>query len=118
MDVVRKQVESLRGNVILESELGKYTRTKLVFPLTLAIIEGWLVRVKEEHFIVPLSSVESCLEADKLMSKKCGLEGNNNVMNYRGSMISYIYVCEEFLRYLMKKVIVNMLLLSILIVAR
>ncbi|AYE36427.1 chemotaxis protein CheA [Borrelia turcica IST7] len=96
MDVVRKQVESLRGNVILESELGKYTRTKLVFPLTLAIIEGWLVRVKEEHFIVPLSSVESCLEADKLMSKKCGLESNNNVMNYRGSMISYIRLREFF----------------------
>ncbi|UGQ17356.1 chemotaxis protein CheA [Borrelia sp. RT1S] len=96
MDVVRKQVESLRGNVVLESELGKYTRTKLIFPLTLAIIEGWLVRVKDEHFIVPLSSVESCLEADKLMSKKCGLECNNNVMNYRGSMISYIRLREFF----------------------
>ncbi|WKC58118.1 chemotaxis protein CheA [Borrelia sp. P9F1] len=96
MDVVRKQVESLRGSVVLESDLGKYTRTKLIFPLTLAIIEGWLVRVKDEHFIVPLSSVESCLEADKLMSKKCGLECNNNVMNYRGSMISYIRLREFF----------------------
>ncbi|UER67730.1 chemotaxis protein CheA [Borrelia sp. BU AG58] len=96
MDVVRQQVESLRGNVILESELGKYTRTKLIFPLTLAIIEGWLVRVKEEHFIVPLSSVESCLEADKLNSGKCGLDSNNSVMNYRGSMISYIRLREFF----------------------
>ncbi|QMU99333.1 chemotaxis protein CheA [Borrelia sp. A-FGy1] len=96
MDVVRKQVESLRGNVILESELGKYTRTKLIFPLTLAIIEGWLVRVKEEYFIVPLSSVESCLEADKLTYNKCGLDSGNNVMNYRGSMISYIRLREFF----------------------
>ncbi|AAX17073.1 chemotaxis protein CheA [Borrelia hermsii] len=96
MDVVRKQVESLRGSVILESEFGKYTRIKLVFPLTLAIIEGWLVRVENEYFIVPLSSVESCLEADKLISKVCVLENNNNVMNYRGSMISFIRLREFF----------------------
>ncbi|AHH14068.1 chemotaxis protein CheA [Borrelia hermsii] len=96
MDVVRKQVESLRGSVILESELGKYTRIKLIFPLTLAIIEGWLVRVENEYFIVPLSSVESCLEADKLISKVCVLENNNNVMNYRGSMISFIRLREFF----------------------
>ncbi|ANF34028.1 chemotaxis protein CheA [Borrelia turicatae] len=96
MDVVKKQVESLRGNVILESEFGKYTRIKLIFPLTLAIIEGWLVRVRDEHFIVPLSSVESCLEADKLMSKVCGFENNSNVMNYRGSMISFIRLREFF----------------------
>ncbi|AHH10750.1 chemotaxis protein CheA [Borrelia coriaceae] len=96
MDVVRKQVESLRGSVILESEFGKYTCIKLIFPLTLAIIEGWLVKVKNEHFIVPLSSVESCLEADKLMSKVYGFENNSNVMNYRGSMISFVRLREFF----------------------
>ncbi|EEF82027.1 chemotaxis protein CheA [Borreliella valaisiana] len=96
MDVVKKQVESLRGHVVLESELGKYTRTKLIFPLTLAIIEGWLVRVKDEHFIVPLSNVESCLESNKLISQIDGVETKNNVMNYRGSMISFIRLREFF----------------------
>ncbi|AFU74865.1 chemotaxis histidine kinase [Borreliella afzelii HLJ01] len=96
MDVVKKQVESLRGNVVLESELGKYTRTKLIFPLTLAIIEGWLVRVKDEHFIVPLSNVESCLESNKLISQIDGVETKSNVMNYRGSMISFIRLREFF----------------------
>ncbi|APS98753.1 chemotaxis protein CheA [Borreliella mayonii] len=96
MDVVKKQVESLRGNVVLESEFGKYTRTKLIFPLTLAIIEGWLVRVKDEHFIIPLSNVESCLESNKLISQIDGVETKNNVMNYRGSMISYIRLREFF----------------------
>ncbi|WNY69690.1 chemotaxis protein CheA [Borreliella andersonii] len=96
MDVVKKQVESLRGNVVLESEFGKYTRTKLIFPLTLAIIEGWLVRVKDEHFIVPLSNVESCLESSKLISQIDGIDAKNNVMNYRGSMISYIRLREFF----------------------
>ncbi|WP_024653471.1 chemotaxis protein CheA [Borrelia persica] len=96
MDVVRKQVESLRGSVVIESEFGKYTRIKLIFPLTLAIIEGWLVRVKDQHFIVPLSSVESCLEADKLDSKVYGLENGGNVMTYRGSMISFIRLREFF----------------------
>ncbi|WKC78109.1 chemotaxis protein CheA [Borreliella turdi] len=96
MDVVKKQVESLRGHVVLESELGKYTRTKLIFPLTLAIIEGWLVRVKDEHFIIPLSNVESCLESNKLISQIDGVETKNNVMNYRGSMISFISLREFF----------------------
>ncbi|WKC77194.1 chemotaxis protein CheA [Borreliella valaisiana] len=96
MDVVKKQVESLRGHVVLESELGKYTRTKLIFPLTLAIIEGWLVRVKDEHFIVPLSNVESCLESNKLISQIDGVETKSNVMNYRGSMISFIRLREFF----------------------
>ncbi|WP_151073595.1 chemotaxis protein CheA [Borreliella turdi] len=96
MDVVKKQVESLRGHVVLESELGKYTRTKLIFPLTLAIIEGWLVRVKDEHFIIPLSNVESCLESNKLISQIDGVETKSNVMNYRGSMISFISLREFF----------------------
>ncbi|QFI14675.1 chemotaxis protein CheA [Borrelia sp. CA_690] len=96
MDVVKKQVESLRGNVVLESEFGKYTRTKLIFPLTLAIIEGWLVRVKDEHFIVPLSNVESCLESNNLISQMDGIESKSNVMNYRGSMISFIRLREFF----------------------
>ncbi|BCR21168.1 Chemotaxis protein CheA [Borrelia miyamotoi] len=96
MDVVRTQVESLRGNIVLESEFGKYTRTKLIFPLTLAIIEGWLIRVKDDHFIVPISSVESCFEADKLVSKVYGLENNGNVMNYRGGMINFIRLREFF----------------------
>ncbi|WNY66905.1 chemotaxis protein CheA [Borreliella lusitaniae] len=96
MDVVKKQVESLRGNVVLESELGKYTRTKLIFPLTLAIIEGWLVRVKDEHFIIPLSNVESCLESNKSISQIDGVEAKGNVMNYRGSMISFIRLREFF----------------------
>nr|WP_040236464.1 chemotaxis protein CheA [Borrelia crocidurae] len=96
MDVVKKQVESLRGNVVIESEFGKYTRIKLIFPLTLAIIEGWLVRVYDQYFIVPLSSVESCLEADKLDSRVYGLESGGNVMDYRGSMISFIRLREFF----------------------
>ncbi|WP_024654835.1 chemotaxis protein CheA [Borrelia hispanica] len=96
MDVVKKQVESLRGNVVIESEFGKYTRIKLIFPLTLAIIEGWLVRVCDQYFIVPLSNVESCLEADKLDSRVYGLESGSNVMNYRGSMISFIRLREFF----------------------
>ncbi|ACH94801.1 chemotaxis protein CheA [Borrelia recurrentis] len=96
MDVVKKQVESLRGNVVIESEFGKYTRIKLIFPLTLAIIEGWFVRVYDQYFIVPLSSVESCLEADKLDSRVYGLESGGNVMDYRGSMISFIRLREFF----------------------
>jgi hypothetical protein len=48
--------------VSVASVRGKGTKITLRIPLTLAIIEGLLVRVGEEHFVVPLSSVDGCIE--------------------------------------------------------
>jgi two-component system chemotaxis sensor kinase CheA len=57
MDVVRKQVEKLRGRIEIASEPGKGTRFVLKLPLTLAIIDGLVVVAAGERFIVPLFSV-------------------------------------------------------------
>lgn len=62
MDVVRRSVEALQGRVTIESAPGKGTCVRIRLPMTLAIIEGLMVAVADEHYVVPLSAVEECIE--------------------------------------------------------
>lgn len=62
MDVVKKTVEALRGVIDIRSEPGKGSEVSLRIPLTLAIIDGLLVRVGTGCYVIPLSAVEECLE--------------------------------------------------------
>ena len=62
MDAVRRVIEDLQGTVEVRSQKGVGTEVTLCLPLTLAIIDGLLVKVGEESFVVPLSSVEECVE--------------------------------------------------------
>ncbi len=61
MDVVRKNIERLNGSIEIESEAGQYTRIRIKIPLTLAIIAALLVKVGEDIFTIPLSSVEETI---------------------------------------------------------
>ncbi|MDE2406067.1 MAG: chemotaxis protein CheA [Sphingomonadales bacterium] len=62
MDVVRRKIEALRGTIDIDSRPGQGTTFTLRIPLTLAIIEGLLVRVGGGHYVLPLGAVEECLE--------------------------------------------------------
>ncbi|MEN0067151.1 MAG: chemotaxis protein CheA [Myxococcota bacterium] len=61
MDVVRRNIESVNGRIEIDSELGKGTRTALRIPLTLAIIEGMLVRVGRSCFTIPLLQIKESM---------------------------------------------------------
>ena len=62
MDVVNRQMEAIGGTIAIETEEKAFTRFILKIPLTLAIIDGLLVRVADEYYIVPLSAVRGCEE--------------------------------------------------------
>src|SRR5690606_28361639 len=62
MDVVKKTVETLRGTIGINSNPGEGSEVSLAIPLTLAIIDGLLVRVGNGCYVIPLSAVEECLE--------------------------------------------------------
>lgn len=62
MDVVKRTIEGLRGQIDMTSEPGKGSVITLRIPLTLAIIDGLLVRVGSGNYVIPLSAVEECLE--------------------------------------------------------
>ena len=64
MDVVRRNIQSLGGHVLVSSRAGKGTTTRIVLPLTLAILDGMSVQVGEEIFILPLSHVTESMQID------------------------------------------------------
>jgi two-component system chemotaxis sensor kinase CheA len=61
MDVVKKNIETLRGQVEIQSEFGKGSVFKMRLPLTLAIIDGMVIRVSRETYVVPTSSIVKSL---------------------------------------------------------
>ena len=63
MDVVKKNIEALRGKVLLKSEVGCGTTIEIRLPLTLAIIDGFLVRVGNSSYVIPLDAVVECIDA-------------------------------------------------------
>ncbi len=93
MDVVKKEIDALRGTIHIENRYGKGSRIILSIPLTLAIIEGLLVRVENDFFVIPLNSIESCIE---LNSEDRKLHPNRNIVNYRGELLPYIRLKENF----------------------
>ncbi len=73
MDVVRRNIKELRGQVTITSELGVGTNFKIILPLTLALIDGMLVKSGEERFIIPvLSVVESIRPTPEMLSTIVG----------------------------------------------
>ncbi len=61
MDVVRKNIYSLGGNITVESEQGLFSRFQIALPLTLAILDGQLVKVGSETYVIPLNSIVESL---------------------------------------------------------
>ncbi len=62
MDVVRRNIESLRGTVNVDSTINNGTVVSIRLPLTLAIIDGFLVRVGNSSYVIPLDMVNECIE--------------------------------------------------------
>ncbi len=65
MDVVKRTIEALRGAIDISSTPGKGSEVSLRIPLTLAIIDGLLVRVGAARYVIPLAAVEECVELSR-----------------------------------------------------
>lgn len=88
MDVVRRNIEKLRGTVELESTFGKGTTFKIKLPLTTAIIDGLVVRVGEDRFILPTTSVKVALRPEK--KQITTIKGKTEVLDLRGKTIPLV----------------------------
>ncbi|MDC7221719.1 MAG: chemotaxis protein CheA [Spirochaetales bacterium] len=94
MDVVSKEIESLGGSIFISSDVGRGSSISLSLPLTLAIIEGLLVRIGEDKFVIPLASVQACLELDE---EERMLHREKRLFEFRESMVPYIRLRELFM---------------------
>lgn len=86
MDVVKRNIEALRGSVELDSELGKGTKVTITLPLTLAIIDGFMVGAANENYVIPLNMVEECVE----LNQGEWHEQQKNYISLRGELMPFI----------------------------
>jgi two-component system chemotaxis sensor kinase CheA len=94
MDVVKRNIEGLEGSVKVASQPGKGSLFTVSLPLTLAILDGMIVRVGREFYIVPITSIIETLRPR--VGEVRRVEGHSDVLNVRGEFISIIYLSRVF----------------------
>ena len=93
MDVVKRNIEALRGSVSVDSELGLGTTVTIYLPLTLAIIDGFMVEAQKERYIIPLNMVEECVEMN---STEWKIDHVQHYVNLRGQVLPYLRLGDFF----------------------
>jgi len=93
LDVVKRNIDSLRGSITVNSEPGQGTEILIRLPLTLAIIDGLLVAAGNQRFIVPLTMVEECVV---LGPTDRASAGGRQTVTVRQQMVPYVSLRERF----------------------
>ena len=93
MDVVKRTIEGLRGAMEMTSEPGKGSVITLRIPLTLAIIDGLLVRISGDRYVIPLAAVEECVELSLEQDLR---SSGRQLINLRGQLVPFIRLRELF----------------------
>jgi two-component system chemotaxis sensor kinase CheA len=93
MDVVKRNITALRGTVDLDSVEGQGTTVTIRLPLTLAIIDGFLVSVGKSSFVIPLDLVVECIE---LSDEDRNAAKDRNYLSLRGQVLPYLRLRDLF----------------------
>jgi two-component system chemotaxis sensor kinase CheA len=93
MDMVRRSMEALRGSIEITSTPGAGVTITLRLPLTLAIIDGLLVRVGQTYYVLPLANSLECVE---LSRREIQDAHGKHIANVRGQIVPYIRLSEYF----------------------
>jgi two-component system chemotaxis sensor kinase CheA len=92
MDVVKRKIAEIRGEVDLDSEINKGTTITIRLPLTLSIIDGLLVQIGETKFVIPLSSVDKVYE----FKHEALLNAVNHLIRTDNNEVAYLNLRELF----------------------
>lgn len=94
MDVVRRNITAMAGRVDIESQFGQGSRIRIRLPLTLAILDGMLVNVADETYVIPLSSIVESLQPN--LTDISSIAGGGRVIRVRGEYIPLIALHDLF----------------------
>jgi two-component system chemotaxis sensor kinase CheA len=92
MDVVRRNIQDLGGRIWLKSERGRGTTIQLALPLTLAVMDGMVVKVGRETYVLPLASIVECLRPAR--SDVHNLLGTRGMLRLRGDLVPLVHLSE------------------------
>ena len=93
MDVVKRNITLLRGTVDLDSRPGEGTVVRIRLPLTLAIINGFLVGIDTSTYVIPLDMVQECIELDEHQRQSSRDQG---YLDLRGEVLPLVDLREHF----------------------
>lgn len=93
LDVVKQTMDALRGGIEVASTPGQATRVTLKLPLTLAIIDGLLVRIGAGFYVVPLAAVEEVVD---LTTQQDAESRGRSFLNIRGDLVPFVRLRELF----------------------
>jgi len=93
MDVVKRTIDALRGTIDIATTPGRGTEMTLRLPLTLAIIDGLLVRVGAGRYAIPLPAVEECVELSAAADTR---STGRSFLNIRGDLVPFLRLRELF----------------------
>jgi two-component system chemotaxis sensor kinase CheA len=95
MDVVKRNIQALRGTIDISSTPGQGCTMSIRLPLTLAIIDGFQVGVADASYVVPLDMVVECIELSTA-DYEASVSNQRNFINLRGEVLPYLKLREEF----------------------
>jgi two-component system, chemotaxis family, sensor kinase CheA len=94
MDVVRRNIQDLGGRITLKSEPGRGMNIELALPLTLAVMDGMIVRVAQETYVMPISAIVECIRPARTDIRP--LVGTCGALQIRGSIVPLVYLGDVF----------------------
>jgi two-component system, chemotaxis family, sensor kinase CheA len=94
MDVVRRNIQELGGRITLKSDPGRGMTIELALPLTLAVMDGMIVRVAQETYVMPISAIVECIRPACTDIRP--LVGTCGALQIRGSIVPLVYLGDVF----------------------
>lgn len=94
MDVVRRNIMDIGGRISLKSEAGKGTTIQLSLPLTLAVMDGMVVEIGHDNYVIPISAIVECMRPTR--SDVRSLLGTAGTLQLRGAIVPLVHLGDLF----------------------
>jgi two-component system chemotaxis sensor kinase CheA len=92
MDVVRRNIQDVGGRITIKSERGRGMTLQLALPLTLAVMDGMVIKVSRETYVLPMSAIIECLRPSR--NEIHNLIGGRGLLQLRGNLVPVVHLSE------------------------